>query len=329
MFKGKKIIKCLALFAVALSLTACGNTTGTDTHSLSPYTGGEPMEEWQATVLPKSPVLAGIPEYTEEGVTQINGNKPFFEGTDYLEEGKAVYSPLDSLGRCGPAMVCAGPETMAEAERQSIADIRPTGWHTVKYDGIAQDASEPGYLYNRSHLIAHCLNGANSRNDQVENLITGTRYMNTDGGMLPYEIQVAEYIETTGDHVLYRVTPIFSGDDLLARGVLMAAKSLKDGGLTFCVFAHNVQPGITIDYATGESDGPAYTGNVSEQDITEDSSFSPAAGTTYVINTNTKKFHLPSCDACTEISTRNRAESDMGRNELFEEGYLPCGRCNP
>ena len=156
------------------------------------------------------------------------------------------YAKLDSLGRCGVAYSCVGIETMPTEKRGDISQIKPTGWHTTKYDIV-----DGKYLYNRCHLIGYQLTAENANK---KNLITGTRYMNVEG-MLPFENQVAEYIEDTNHHVLYRVTPIFEGDNLIASGVQMEAKSVEDNGKEVCfnVYVYNIQPGVTIDYATGES----------------------------------------------------------------------------
>lgn len=185
--------------------------------------------------------------YTGEPYAVINNNVPYFEKEDITNEAYESYSPLDYLGRCGQASACLGLETMPTAERGPIGMIKPSGWHTVRYDGIVEDK----YLYNRCHLIAYALSG---ENDNDKNLITGTRYLNING-MLPFEIETANYIRRTGNHVLYRVTPCFDGSNLLASGVLMEAQSVEDSGrgLRFCVYVFNVQPGIVIDYKTGGS----------------------------------------------------------------------------
>ena len=188
-----------------------------------------------------------LPEYAGAAYVEINDNIPFFRETDITTTAYEEYSPLDGLGRCGRAMACLGRETMPAGERGPIGMIRPSGWHTVRYDDLIED----NYLYNRCHLIAFMLAG---ENDNERNLITGTGYMNTEG-MLPFEIETADYILQTGNHVLYRVTPCFSGNDLVAAGVLMEAYSVEDGGrgLAFNVFVFNIQPGIVIDYRTGNS----------------------------------------------------------------------------
>ncbi len=188
-----------------------------------------------------------IPQYTGSAYVEINGSIPFFMESDITATAYEEYSPLDRLGRCGPAMACLCREMMPTEERGEIGMIKPSGWHTVRYDDLIEDK----YLYNRCHLIAYMLAG---ENDNERNLITGTRYMNTEG-MLPFEIETADYILSTGNHVLYRVTPCFSDDDLVAAGVLMEAYSVEDNGrgLAFNVFVFNVQPGITIDYKTGNS----------------------------------------------------------------------------
>ncbi|MDO5132374.1 MAG: DNA/RNA non-specific endonuclease [Eubacteriales bacterium] len=161
------------------------------------------------------------------------------------------YGALDSLGRCTGAVALVGPETLPQSERESIANIKPTGWHTVKYDGI-----DGNYLYNRCHLIGFQLTGQNAN---ARNLITGTRFMNIEG-MLPYEDSVLAYVAGTGKHVLYRVTPVFEGRNLLADGVLMEARSVEDPLVQFCAFCYNVQPEVQIDYATGESEGVPFSG---------------------------------------------------------------------
>ena len=188
-----------------------------------------------------------IPQYAGSAYVEINGNIPFFQESDITTTAYEEYSPLDRLGRCGPAMACLGRETMPTEERGEIGMIRPSGWHTVRYDDLIEDR----YLYNRCHLIAYSLAG---ENDNERNLITGTRYMNIEG-MLPFELETIEYLLETGNHVLYRVTPCFSGNDLVAAGVLMEAYSVEDRGrgLSFNVFVFNVQPGIEIDYGTGNS----------------------------------------------------------------------------
>ncbi len=190
--------------------------------------------------------LEDLPAYDGKPYVKINGGKPFFAESDYTTDSFERYSPLDGLGRCGAAYACVGRDLMPTEERGAIGDVRPTGWHTVKYDIV-----DGKYLYNRCHLIGYQLSGENANE---ENLITGTRYLNVEG-MLPFENQVAEYVEGTGNHVLYRVTPVFAGTNLLADGVLMEAFSVEDGGagVCFCVFCYNVQPGIVIDYATGGS----------------------------------------------------------------------------
>ena len=190
--------------------------------------------------------LEEIPEYSGEPYVIINNNIPNFEEADYQTNSFEQYSELDSLGRCGVAMANIGRDLMPTEERGSIGMIKPSGWHTVKYDIV-----DGKYLYNRCHLIGYQLTGENANE---ENLITCTRYMNTVG-MLEFENQVAEYVKETNNHVLYRVTPIFEGNNLLAKGVVMEAYSVEDKGegIQFHVFVYNVQEGIAIDYQTGES----------------------------------------------------------------------------
>ena len=190
--------------------------------------------------------LDSIPDYSGSPYVTVNDNQPYFSDSDVTTTSFESYSDLDSLGRCGVAYACVSTDTMPTEERGSIGQIKPTGWHTVKYDCI-----DGKYLYNRCHLIGYQLTAENANK---KNLITGTRYLNVDG-MLPFENMVADYIKETDNHVLYRVTPIFDSDNLVASGVLMEAESVEDKGeaICFCVFCYNVQPGVTIDYATGES----------------------------------------------------------------------------
>lgn len=188
--------------------------------------------------------LHDVPDYSGEATAEVNGNEPYFTDAEMTTTAFKRFPGFDDLGRCGTATACLGPETIPNAKRESIGMIRPSGWHTVKYEGIGGK-----YLYNRCHLIGYQLCGENANE---RNLITGTRYMNTQG-MEPYESATASYIEGTGNHVLYRVTPVFEAEDLVAKGVLMEARSVENDDYAFCVFCYNVQPGIVIDYATGES----------------------------------------------------------------------------
>lgn len=188
-----------------------------------------------------------IPEFTGLPYVQINGNKPYWDTSEITAEVYETYSELDELGRCGVAYANICIDLMPTAEREEIGMIKPTGWHTIKYPEVIEDR----YLYNRCHLIGYQLAGENANE---KNLITGTRYMNIEG-MLPFENEVATYVKKSGNHVMYRVTPIFEGENLLASGVLMEAYSVEDvgAGVCFCVYVFNIQPGIEIDYATGES----------------------------------------------------------------------------
>lgn len=190
--------------------------------------------------------VMNVPEFSGEAYVVINKNQPEFTQSDHTVVAYEFYSPLDMLGRCGYSMACLGQELMPTEDRGAIGMIKPSGWHTVKYDFV-----DGKYLYNRCHLIGFQLAGENA-NEQ--NLITGTRYMNTEG-MLPFENMVADYITETGNHVLYRVTPVYDGENLLARGVQIEALSMEDNGKGICfnVYCYNAQPGVTINYATGDS----------------------------------------------------------------------------
>lgn len=190
--------------------------------------------------------VMNVPEFSGEAYVVINKNQPEFTQSDHTVVAYEYYSPLDILGRCGYGMACLGQELMPTEDRGAIGMIKPSGWHTVKYDFV-----DGKYLYNRCHLIGFQLAGENA-NEQ--NLITGTRYMNTEG-MLPFENMVADYITETGNHVLYRVTPVYDGDNLLARGVQIEALSIEDNGKGICfnIYCYNAQPGVSINYATGDS----------------------------------------------------------------------------
>ena len=244
----------------------------------------------------------------------INNNVPGLSAYDRSSKYFEKYSALDSLGRCGVAFACLGIETMPTEDRGSIGSVKPSGWHTVKYDCV-----DGKYLYNRCHLIGFQLSAENANE---KNLITGTRYLNVDG-MLPFENMVADYIEETGNHVLYRVTPVFKGNELVARGVQIEAYSVEDKGegISFNVYCYNNQPTITINYATGESTDSC-TGS-------GDSTGGTVTGTTYILNTSTNKFHYPDCGSADKISDSNRAEYTGSREDLISQGYSPCGNCDP
>lgn len=186
-----------------------------------------------------------VPEYNNTPYIEINNNKPYFNDTDITTVSYEHYSELDNLGRTGVAMACLGPETLPTEKRGPIGMIKPAGWHTVKYPDVIKDL----YLYNRCHLIAFELSGENANE---KNLTTGTRYLNISG-MLPFENKTRKYIDDTHNHVIYRVTPVFINNELVCRGILIEAKSIEDNNLEFCVYCYNVQPGIIIDYNTGDS----------------------------------------------------------------------------
>lgn len=270
--------------------------------------------------------LADIPEYTGNAYVAVNNNQPFFSETDYTTEAFETYSNLDSLHRCGVAYANICVEIMPTEKRGEIGQVKPSGWHTVKYDCV-----DGKYLYNRCHLIGFQLAGENANE---KNLITGTRYLNIQG-MLPFENMVADYVKETEHHVLYRVTPMFSGDNLVADGVLMEGYSVEDNGegICFCVFAYNVQPGVTIDYATGDSalsdGGTAAEETTAEQNDSDSGSTDSSGEMEYVLNTNTYKFHYPSCSSADRIAQGNRKDYTGTRESVIAMGYDPCGRCKP
>ena len=271
--------------------------------------------------------LDSIPDYSGSPYVTVNDNHPDFSDADLITTSFESYSELDSLGRCGVAYACVSPDTMPTEERGSIGQIKPSGWQTVKYDCV-----DGKYLYNRCHLIGYQLTAENANE---KNLITGTRYLNVDG-MLPFENMVADYIKETGNHVLYRVTPVFDGNNLVASGVLMEAESVDDNGegIYFNVYCYNVQPGVTIDYVTGDSalaeSSTAYTTESPTPETTSaDSATEELIEQTYILNTNTHKFHNPSCSSVGDMQDSNKQTYTGLRDDLIAQGYEPCGQCKP
>lgn len=265
--------------------------------------------------------LADIPAYAGEPYVVINDNNPFFTKEEIAKATTSweEYGDMDKLGRCSMCWASVGKDIMPTGERGSIGLVKPTGWRTVKYDFV-----NGKYLYNRSHLIGWQLTGEDANE---KNLVTGTRSFNVDG-MLPFENMVADYVREDDGHVLYRVTPMFDGDDLVCRGVLMEAISVEDNGdsILFNVFVYNVQPGVKINYATGESsldDGQTAGTGDSNSEAASD------VDASYVINTNSMKFHKEDCPSISSMNQANKKVVTSTRDELISEGYSPCGICKP
>lgn len=266
----------------------------------------EPMPQASAEA---GDVTESIPAYHGEPYVILNDNQPDFDLEDFTMESFESYSELDYLGRCGVAYANIGLDLMPTEDRESIYGVKPTGWQSARYDFIDGES-----LYNRCHLIAFQLAGENANE---RNLITGTRYMNTEG-MLFFEEMVGDYVRDTGNHVLYRVTPIFEGTNLVASGVQMEAISVEDEGEGVCfnIYAYNVQPGVVIDYATGDN-------------WLDEDSFEDGESRQYVLNTGSHKFHLPSCEGARNMKPENRQEYTGTREILIMQGYKACGNCNP
>ncbi len=258
----------------------------------------------------KTPIsLDEVPPFSGKPYVEIHGNEPYFTDEEITDVSFESYAPLDALGRCGVTVASVGRDLMPTEERGAIGSVKPTGWQTVKYDCV-----DGKYLYNRCHLIGYQLT---AENVNKSNLITGTRYLNIEG-MLPFENMVADYVKETGNHVMYRVTPIFEGDHLVADGVLMEGYSVEDrgAGICYCIFAYNAQPGVIIDYATGES-------------RLETEALGTEEPVEYVLNTKSKKFHSSDCSGVSKIQEENRSTFRGTRDELLQQGYSPCGLCHP
>ena len=338
------------LAAIPSELLEASETAVSEPESGQPQeNASDTQESQQVTIATDVPTGEGtsafslreIPAYSGTPYTEVNGNQPYFTEEELTTQSFETYSELDSLGRCGVAYANVGQDLMPTEPRGEIGAVKPTGWHLVKYDNV-----DGKYLYNRCHLIAYMLAAENAN---PQNLITGTRYLNVQG-MLPFETKVCDYVKNTGNHVLYRVTPIFDGDNLLADGVLMEAYSVEDAGegISFCVFAYNVQPGIGIDYATGdnwaegsgtyqstvasvaeETPVPQPETDTAVQITPESSAPQESQGITYVLNTNTKKFHYPTCSSVDDMKEKNKQIYTGSREEVINMGYVPCKRCNP
>ena len=253
--------------------------------------------------------LEDIPPYDGEAYVEVNGNIPMFDESEISDKSYEYYSALDNLERCGVCIASIGRDIMPTEERGRIGQIKPTGWQIAKYDIV-----DGKYLYNRCHLIGYQLTAENATR---ENLITGTRYLNVKG-MLPFENMVADYIKETGNHVMYRATPIFDGNNLVANGVLLEGYSVEDkgDGISFCVYCYNVQPGINIDYATGANK----LDKQQKENVTD---------VRYVLNTSSKKVHTPDCDSVDAIKETNKVSTNKSLEGLETIGYSPCKNCNP
>lgn len=350
----KIIRKSLFALLLGLSLTAC--RASKDKFINTEFIGNTETENQADQPVSETPSEAAsfdysmVPEYTGSASVAINNNVPFFNA-DEKTAGTAsfeTYSELDDLRRCGIAYACIGKDIMPTEDRGQIGMIKPTGWHTVKYDCV-----DGKYLYNRCHLIAYCLAGENANE---KNLITGTRYLNIEG-MLPYETLTAKYMDNNPDnHVLYRVTPVFVGSELVARGVLIEGYSVEDNGagINFCVFCYNVQPDVEINYADGESsykgsadkssdasgstnNSTGFTGYTNESSSSGDSTnegsrftgYTDENANSYVVTTSSKKFHTADCKNADKISDKNKKIVNESRDELIADGYAPSKCCNP
>ncbi len=255
-----------------------------------------------------------VPEYTEEPYYELNGNVPVFGADEFTDRSYEFYSELDADGRCRYAIASIGKDLMPTEDRESISHVHPTGWHSVTYPFIENGGS----LYNRCHMIAFQLTGENANE---KNLITGTRYFNVDG-MFPFEDLVADYVRETGNHVVYRVTPIFVGDERVCRGVVMSAMSVHDKGddIMFNVFVYNVQPGVIINYETGKSTyDPDYDPRTGKKHINGD----------YIINTEASEFHLPDCALVPSLPASGKRTFTGDRYQLILDDYSPCRSCRP
>ena len=259
---------------------------------------------------------SSLPEFSGKPYIEINGNVPYFSLDDYQnKESFEEYGELDYLNRCTVCVANIGYDLMPKEERGYIGSVKPSGWHSVKYDFV-----DGKYLYNRCHLIGYQLSGENANE---KNLITGTRFLNVEG-MLPFENMIAEYVRESGNHVLLRVTPRFEGENLLASGVFMEAMSVEDEGegILFNIYCYNAQKGVIIDYATGESYEefkeiafPEETKNNKQKD--------------FVLNTNSKKIHLPHCSGAKATDEENKEYYSGYLKDLTDKGYSPCGMCKP
>lgn len=324
------------LLAIATIFTGCASTDLSGTEGTGYAAGAEVAGEDSSGALDSKDKVDGpqedlvnnnsyvsldaIPAYDGRAYVAVNNNEPFFTDSDMTTTAFENYSDLDSLGRCGVAYANICKDIMPTEERGKIGMIKPSGWHTVKYDVI-----KDRYLYNRCHLIGYQLAGENANS---KNLITGTRYLNV-GGMLPFENLVADYVNNTGNHVLYRVTPMFSGSNLVANGVLIEAKSVEDngGGILFNVYCYNVQPGVGINYENGDSWLDGTTGSASsgsDSSAAENSAADSSNSETMVHITATgKKYHRAGC------RTLKKSDTEVTLDEAKSMGLSPCGICNP
>ena len=333
--KTAAIILC-ELLAIATIFTGCASTdlSGTEGagHAAGAVVAGEDssgalgskdkVDGPQEDLVNKNSYdsLDAIPAYDGKAYVAVNNNEPFFTDSDMTITAFENYSDLDSLGRCGVAYANICKDIMPTEKRGKIGMIKPSGWHTVKYDVI-----KDRYLYNRCHLIGYQLAGENAN---PKNLITGTRYLNVEG-MLPFENLVADYVNNTGNHVLYRVTPMFSGSNLVANGVLIEAKSVEDNGsgVLFNVYCYNVQPGVGINYENGDSWLDGTTGSASsgsDSSAAENSAADSSNSETMVHITATgKKYHRAGC------RTLKKSDTEVTLDEAKSMGLSPCGICNP
>ena len=304
--KNKILSLICILLVLVLTFSGCGGS----------LFNGDIFPENEGTKYPTQVIVSldEIPEYSGNPYVAINDNQPSFTEDDYTTKAFEEYAELDNLGRCGVTYACVGVEIMPTEKRGDIGMVKPTGWVTAKYDFV-----DGRYLYNRCHLIGFQLTGENAN---TSNLITGTRYMNTQG-MLPFENMIADYVKETENHVLYRVTPIFDGDNLVASGVQMEAWSVEDDGEGICfnVYCYNVQPGVEIDYATGKS--------WLDETATENDDTSVDNNAQYVLNTSSKRIHKPDCSGATSMNEKNK-QVVKGKDIKYylQQGYEYCGVCH-
>lgn len=316
-------------FSSAASYTADASRTPEPYITESPSSGGSAAPAASASSNTENTEAdLALLKYSGKPYAVVNGGIPSFSQTGTASWER--YGELDRLGRCTAAEACIGRDIMPTLTRGPIGQIKPTGWQTAKYDFV-----DGKYLYNRCHLIGFQLTGENANE---RNLITGTRYLNTKG-MLPFENMVADYIKDTGNHVMYRCTPVFAGNELVARGVHLEAYSVEDkgDGICFNVFIFNVQPGVKIDYLTGESSledestAPTPTPKPSSapKPTPKPSPSSTAQAQSYVLNTKTHFFHYASCRHVSSIKDANRKNFTGSRDALISDGFKPCGSCHP